>query len=112
MTAIIFDLGGVLIEWSPHRLYATYFNSNAEIDQFLREINFSTWNAQLDAGRPFREGVAELSAQFPHYADLIRAYHERWEESVPGPIEGTVKLLRQLKQANCKQLKHINTAIK
>ncbi|MDX9991186.1 MAG: HAD family phosphatase [Anaerolineales bacterium] len=98
-TVVIFDLGGVLIEWSPQRLYAPYFNSNAAIDQFLREINFPTWNAQQDAGRSFRDGVAELSAQFPHYADLIRVYHERWEDSVPGPIAGTLKLLKQLKEA-------------
>lgn len=99
MTAIVFDLGGVLIDWNPHCLYAPFFNSSAEIDRFLAEINFAEWNAQQDAGRPFAEGVAVLSAQFPHYADLIRAYHERWEDSVPGPIDGTVDLLKRLKQA-------------
>lgn len=99
MTTIIFDLGGVLIDWNPHRLYAPYFNSSAEIDQFLHEINFAAWNAHQDAGRPFAEGVAALSAEFPHYADLIQAYHEHWEQSVPGPIEGTVSILKHLKQA-------------
>jgi 2-haloacid dehalogenase len=99
MKTIIFDLGGVLIDWNPHRLYAPFFNSSAEIDHFLREINFAEWNLQQDAGRPFAEGVAILSAQFPHYADLIRAYHERWEDSVPGPIEGTVAILKRLKKA-------------
>jgi 2-haloacid dehalogenase len=99
MKIIIFDLGGVLIDWNPHRLYAPYFNSSAEIDQFLHEINFSEWNLRQDAGRPFREGVADLSADFPHYADLIRAYDEHWDESVPGPVEGSVNLLRRLKQA-------------
>ena len=98
MTAIIFDLGGVLIDWNPHRLYAPYFDSSAEIDRFLTEINFSEWNLQQDAGRPFAEGVAVLSAQFPHYAELIRAYHERWEDSVPGPIDGTVAILERLKR--------------
>jgi 2-haloacid dehalogenase len=99
MTTIIFDLGGVLIDWNPHRLYAPYFNSSAEIDHFLHEINFAAWNAHQDAGRPFAEGVAALSAEFPHYADLIQAYHEHWEQSVPGPIEGTVSILKHLKQA-------------
>lgn len=99
MKTIIFDLGGVLLDWNPHRLYAPFFNSSAEIDRFLAEINFSEWNLQQDAGRPFAEGVAVLSAQFPHYADLIRAYHERWEDSVPGPIEGTVEILKRLKKA-------------
>ncbi len=99
MTTIIFDLGGVLLNWNPHRLYAPFFNSSAEIDHFLREINFSEWNLQQDAGRSFSEGVAALSAEFPHYADLIRAYHERWEDSVPGPIDETVTLLKRLKRA-------------
>lgn len=99
MTTIIFDLGGVLIDWNPHALYAPYFSNPAEIDRFLKEINFAAWNTRQDAGRPFAEGVAVLSAEFPHYADLISAYHEHWEKSVPGPIEGTVKILRQLKKS-------------
>jgi 2-haloacid dehalogenase len=98
MKTIIFDLGGVLLDWNPHRLYAPFFNSNAEIDQFLHEINFAEWNLQQDAGRPFAEGVAVLSAQFPHYTDLIRAYHERWEDSVPGAIDGTLDILHRLKR--------------
>jgi 2-haloacid dehalogenase len=97
MKTIIFDLGGVLLDWNPHRLYAPFFNSNADIDQFLHEINFAEWNMQQDAGRPFAEGVAVLSAQYPHYADLIRAYHERWEDSVPGAIDGTLDILHRLK---------------
>jgi 2-haloacid dehalogenase len=98
MKTIIFDLGGVLLDWNPHRLYAPYFNSSTEIDRFLHEINFAEWNMHQDAGRPFHEGVAVLSAQFPHYAHLIRAYHERWEDSVPGAIDGTVDILKRLKR--------------
>jgi 2-haloacid dehalogenase len=98
MKTIIFDLGGVLLDWNPHRLYAPYFNSSTEIDRFLREINFPEWNLQQDAGRPFAEGVAALSQEFPHYAHLIRAYHERWEDSVPGAIDGTVDILKRIKR--------------
>jgi 2-haloacid dehalogenase len=98
MKTIIFDLGGVLIDWNPHALYAPYFNSSAEIDQFLQEIGFAAWNAQQDAGRPFAEGVALLSAEFPHRATLIQAYHLEWENAIPGPIDGTVQILRQLKE--------------
>jgi 2-haloacid dehalogenase len=98
MKTIIFDLGGVLLDWNPHRLYAPYFNSSTEIDRFLHEINFPEWNLQQDAGRPFAEGVAALSQEFPHYAHLIRAYHERWEDSVPGAIDGTVDILKRIKR--------------
>ncbi len=97
--AIIFDFGGVLLEWNPRNLYRRYFDRPEEMEAFLSEIDFTSWNAQQDKGRPWDEAVAVLSAQFPHRAELIRAYHEHWEESVGGPIEGTVEIARRLKRA-------------
>ena len=97
--AIIFDFGGVLLQWDPHQLYRRYFDQPEQIDQFLAEINFSSWNAEQDRGRPFTEGIAELSGQFPQYAHLIRAYYDHWEDLVVGPISGTVEILHSLKQA-------------
>jgi 2-haloacid dehalogenase len=96
--AIIFDLGGVLLEWNPRRVYRRYFDRPEDMESFLSEIDFPAWNAQQDKGRPFAEGVAALSAQYPHRAELIRAYHEHWEESVGGEITGTVQILRKLKR--------------
>ncbi|MFZ5912540.1 MAG: HAD family hydrolase [Chloroflexota bacterium] len=97
--AILFDFGGVLLEWDPRRLYRRYFEQPQEVDHFLAEINFPAWNLEQDRGRPFAQAVAELSAQFPQHARLIRAYHEQWEESIVGPIPGTARILQQLKQA-------------
>ncbi len=97
--AVIFDFGGVLLEWNPRHLYRRYFDQPEEMEAFLSEIDFSSWNAQQDKGRPWTEAVAVLSAQFPHRAELIRAYHEHWEESVTGAIEGTVEIVRRLKRA-------------
>ena len=98
--AIIFDFGGVLFDWNPHYLYHDDFNGDTEaIDRFLQEIGFSEWNLHQDRGRPFAEAVAELSARFPHYASLIRAYDERYESSLSGPIHATVVILERLKQA-------------
>ena len=96
--AIIFDFGGVLVDWSPHNLYRHYFDQPHEIDCFLKEINFAEWNAQQDKGHPFAQAVAEHSTKFPQYAQLIHAYHERWEDSIVGPIEGTTRILKKLKQ--------------
>ncbi len=96
--AIIFDLGGVLVDWNPRNLYHRYFDRPEDMEAFLSEIDFTRWNLQQDKGRPFAEGVAELSAQFPHRAELIRAYHEHWEDSVGGPIIGTVEIARRLKR--------------
>ena len=98
--AIIFDFGGVLFEWDPRYLYRKLFNGNHEtMERFLADIDFYEWNLQQDKGRPFAEGVAVLSRQFPHYADLIRTYDQRWEESIVGPIQPVVDIARSLKQA-------------
>lgn len=96
--AIIFDLGGVLLAWNPLALYRKHFPhlSEPEIRAFFEEVNFTAWNLEQDRGRPFSEGVAELSARFPHRAALIRAYHEHWLDCIGGQIEGTVRILERL----------------
>jgi len=97
--AIIFDFGGVLLEWDPKHLYERYFPGQPQaMDQFLDEISFYQWNSQQDEGRPFSEAIAIHSKKFPHYAPLIQAYYDHWEESIIGAISGTVDILRVLKQ--------------
>jgi 2-haloacid dehalogenase len=96
--AIIFDFGGVVINWDPHNLFNKYFsNDSRAISNFLTEINFSSWNLAQDKGYPFTKAVSELSVQFPQYAHLIRAYDEEWEQSIAGIIPGTVEILQRLK---------------
>ncbi len=98
--AIIFDFGGVLLDWDIRHLYRKFFRENtAAMERFLEEIEFPEFNFLQDRGRPFAEATADLIPKFPHYADLIRAYDERWEETVNGPIQGTIDILRMLKQA-------------
>jgi 2-haloacid dehalogenase len=97
---MVFDFGGVLLDWNPRHLYRKLFPHDAEaMERFLLEIGFTDWNVELDRGRPFAVAVAELSRLFPHHADLIRAYHERWDETVAGPIPATVEIVAALKQA-------------
>lgn len=97
--AIIFDFGGVLLDWNPRYLYQAYFPGQPQaMESFLAEIDFFKWNEQQDKGRPFSEGIADLSAQFPHHAHLIQTYFDAWENSVRGPIEGSVEILRKLKK--------------
>ncbi len=97
LKTIIFDFGGVLVDWNPRNLYKNYFPNPQEMEDFLQEVNFMEWNAQQDKGRKFSEGVQILSEQFPHRAALIRAFHENWIQSINGSIEGSVKILRELK---------------
>ena len=97
--AVVFDFGGVLIGWDPRNLYSRFFPEQPQaMEDFLAEISFMEWNAQQDKGRPFAEAVASLSKQFPHHAHLISAYQENWKESITGSIDGTVELLRMLKE--------------
>ena len=98
--AIIFDYGNVLLEWNPRFLYERFFPNDPEgMERFFREVNFAEWNLQQDKGRPFREGIAILSRQFPHYSHLIQAYHDHWSDFVVGPVHGTVEILERLKKA-------------
>jgi 2-haloacid dehalogenase len=99
ITAIIFDFGNVLIEWNPKYVYQSYFpNDNTGMEHFFKEVDFMGWNAKQDKGRTFKEGVADLSAQFPHYAHLIQAYHDNWKDSIGAAYDGTVEIMKHLKQ--------------
>ena len=69
------------------------------MERFLHEVGFMQWNALQDKGRSFKEGVADLSKQFPHYSDLIQAYHDNWKESLGNSLDGTVEIMQRLKQA-------------
>ncbi len=98
--AIVFDFGGVLMDWNPRYLYRKLLDDDMDaVEQFLERIGFTDWNNEQDRGRPFAEAVAEWCAKFPDDAALIRAYHERYEESLAGPIQPTVNILYALKRA-------------
>jgi 2-haloacid dehalogenase len=97
--AAIFDFGNVLVKWDARNLYKRFFPDLQSVDSFLQQIHFLDWNAKQDAGRPFSEGVAELSKQFPQYADLIQAYDTYWEESLVEVFEETVNIAKELKQS-------------
>lgn len=94
---LIFDLGGVLIDWDPRYLYCKLFATEAEIDYFLTHITDSDWNEQQDAGRPLAEATEELVARHPEWEAQIRAFYGRWTEMLKGPIEPTLALLKELK---------------
>lgn len=94
---IVFDLGGVLIDWNPRYLYRKLMKSEAEVERFLTEVCTQAWNHEQDAGRSLAEATAWLVAQQPAWEAEIRAYYDRWEEMLGGPIHGTVELLESLR---------------
>ncbi|NYH90538.1 HAD family phosphatase [Actinopolymorpha rutila] len=97
--AVVFDVGGVLLDWNPRYLYRTLLADEAEVERFLAQVCTPEWNAAQDAGRTWAEGVAELTARFPEHRDLIHAYDERWAEMVAGTLEETVAVLDTLRAA-------------
>lgn len=99
MKNIVFDFGGVLVDWNPHHLYDKYFGSREKAEWFLNNICLYSWNLQMDGGKPFAEGVAELQAEHPEWSEAIAIYHTRWIEMMNGEIEGMVSVVKRLKAA-------------
>lgn len=97
---VIFDLGGVLINWDPRNLFKKIFEDQVEMERFLAEVCTPDWNELQDAGRPLAEATELLVAQFPKYTEEITAFYGRWTEMLGGAIEGTVDILNKLKAAD------------
>lgn len=97
---VVFDLGAVLIDWDPRYLYRTLFpGDEPAMERFLAEVCTPAWNHRQDEGRPWDDAVEELAAAHPHERAMIEAYRDRWDEMLGGPIEGTVAILRALRDA-------------
>ncbi len=97
MKDIIFDLGGVLIDWNPRNLYKKIFASTEEMEWFLNTVCTTQWNTQQDAGRPFAKGLAVIKEKYPKYAAQIDDYFNRWDEMLGGPVKSAVAVLKDLK---------------
>jgi 2-haloacid dehalogenase len=94
---IVFDFGGVLIDWNPRYFYKNVFRDQSEMEIFLREICNSQWNVKTDAGLSFSEATKELQNQHPEYSSEIEMYHRNWEKMISGEIIENTSLLEILK---------------
>jgi 2-haloacid dehalogenase len=95
---VVFDLGGVLLDWNPRHLYRKLFaGDEAAMEHFLGSVCTHEWNRCQDAGRSFAEGARLLKAEHPDKADLIDAYGGRFDEMIAGPIAGSVEILAELR---------------
>jgi 2-haloacid dehalogenase len=100
VTAVVFDVGKVLVEWDPRYLYEKLIPDAAAREHFLTHVATRDWHFQHDAGRPFAETSAELIAEFPEHCQLIEAWGPRWLETMPHLIEGMADLVAELAQRN------------
>lgn len=95
-TIAIFDVGHVLFQWDPRFLFEKLIDDSKELDWFLGNVVTKEWHFQADAGRPLAQMLEERIAEFPKHEALIRAYADRWNETVPGPIPGSHEIVRDL----------------
>jgi 2-haloacid dehalogenase len=97
---VVFDLGGVVIDWNPLYLYRKIFAGDEDkARDFLANVCTPAWNEQQDAGRDLVQATAERLALFPEWAAEIRAYYGRWIEMIAGPVPGTADLMAEIKDA-------------
>jgi 2-haloacid dehalogenase len=95
---VMFDLGGVLIDWDPRHLYRKLFaGDEAAMEHFLATVCTHEWHRHHDSGRSFAEGARLLKAEHPDKAELIDAFGNREGEMMAGPIAGTVEILQELR---------------
>jgi 2-haloacid dehalogenase len=103
-TTVIFDLGNVLLDWDPRRLYRTLIDDPAELDHFLTEVCSREWHDVQDRGGSTALATEQLQARYPEYAELIGAFYSRWPEMTAGALPATVDVLAELRKAGIRLL--------
>lgn len=96
VSAVVFDVGRVLVQWDLRLLFAKLIADPDDHAWFTTTVVTPEWHFQHDAGRPLAEMVEERAAEYPDHADLIRAYAQRFNESIPGPVPGSFELVEAL----------------
>lgn len=94
---IVFDFGGVLLDWNPRYLYEKLFDDKQQMEYFLANVCNESWNVQQDAGRPLAEATKILQEQFPEYESMIQRFYDDWEIMLKGEITQNTVLINQLK---------------
>ena len=96
INAVVFDVGGVLIDWDPRYLYRKIIPEEAAMERFLAEVCTPDWHAQHDVGASYEDTIPALVAANPEWEVEVRAWTDRFTEMYGGAFDGTVALLRNL----------------
>ncbi|QOR74093.1 HAD family phosphatase [Cruoricaptor ignavus] len=97
---IIFDFGGVLMDWNPRYYFRTHFNDDEKMEYFLTQVAHNEWNAEQDRGRTLKDGTEFLVAQHPDWEAEIRAYYDNWTTMLRADIPQNVEVLRKLEHTD------------
>lgn len=100
MKSVIFDVGMVLLHWDPRQIWKDDFATLAQAQEFIEEIGFYDWHKQQDAGQSFAGAVINHTKKYPQHAEKLQKYDTHWDLSIPGPITGTVEILKSLQSLN------------
>lgn len=98
INTIIFDFGGVLIDWNPRYMYRDEFEESSDMEHFLEKVCTDDWNLQQDKGRSLAEGTRILLEKFPEHVAKIQLFYDQWEKMIHGDIPQNVAVLRKLKE--------------
>jgi len=102
ISALVFDFGGVLIDWNPRYVFRKIFKEAHEMEWFLENVCSNSWNLALDKGYPFAAGVKDLQEQYPDFHDHIASYHLHWADMLGGEMPESVRILQEIQAANYK----------
>jgi 2-haloacid dehalogenase len=97
--AVVFDIGGVLLDWDPRHLFRDVIPDADTREWFLREVCSPAWNLEQDRGRSWADAVAEAVGRHPEHEEWIRTYDERWLETIGGVDDDVCVLVRELSGA-------------
>lgn len=97
---IIFDFGGVLVDWNPRYFFKDYFNDDEKMEYFLENIAQDEWNIEQDRGRSLSEGTEIQVKKFPEWEKEIRAFYDNWTVMLKSDIPQNVEILRKLKNTD------------
>ena len=103
LSTVVFDLGGVVLEWAPQLPYEQVLPA-ADVPDFMEAIDFPAWNRSHDAGQPYEVGEQRLIERFPESADAVRAYRQHFDRSLTGMVPGTGAVIAELQQAGVRLL--------
>lgn len=97
---IIFDFGGVVIDWNPRYFFKDYFKDDEKMEYFLKNIATDEWNIEQDRGRSLAEGTNFQIEKHPDWEKEIRAYYDNWTTMLKSDIPENVAILRKLEFSN------------